>query len=1166
MRIEEKRSSARCSAASLNRYFRYVYGLLAVWATLMTVPVVSAQTAETGALNGTVTDPSGRVVPGVTIRVISAATGQTREAITQSNGSYLASLLPPGRYKVEASTTNFKKATFPSVEVHVTETATLDIRLEVGSITETVTVQSSATQLDTTSSALGNVTDQRMVENLPLVTRNYMQILGLSPGVSSDISDAAAIGRGNVGIEYSASGDIENDNNFQMNGAQVNDLMGSGGISGGIPVPNPDSIQEFKVQTGQYDASYGRNAGANVDVVTKSGTNDFHGDVWDYFRNTDLNANNYFFNQNKLPRGVLDQNQFGGTVGGPIKKDKLFFFGSYQGTREKDGLSQGCATGGSLPLGLTNDASSRTATALASTFGIASPADISPTALAVLNAQLANGQFVVPAPQNSAGTAAFSSPCPYTDNQYVADVDYVQNQRSHFSVKFFTLSSTTTQAFPGNNIGLTTVTVPGFPQSSHNGFQDLSLTHTYTFNDRLLNQAVFGFHRTVGLLGQTYPNVSFANSPACAGSVSGVITLASLCVPAPPADNVVPQILVQGTFNVGGNGQGVSVYQNAFDFGDSVSYVRGKHSFHFGGDISRTQINLETFHFLAALAYLSFNDFLTGSPFVSIDLPAETARQWRVWNGDLYVQDDYKILPRLTLNLGFRYERQGQLGEMLGRASTFNIAAANPNPPATGSLQGYVVASNFPGSLPTAADGSMPTRASTNTALDNDGQNGWEPRVGFAWQLPGIDRMVLRGGYGIYYTRTTGQPFLQLLTAPPFGVLRQIPGSTVDQAFPAFPPIPSFPTYSPTTPTNPALTPIIFSPHFRPPIVQQYSLDLQTSLSHNFLLDIGYHGARGTKLVEEQAFNQALDATITPIRGQTTNTVANVPLRVPIEGFSPNLATLVASNGASWYNALGVSLSHRFSHGLQFLASYTWASALETDPGYVQGLLAGGVLTGNQTNASNYGLDPYIRTQRFVVSYVYDFPAPKDHFSLSGRVLSGWSVAGVTTIQSGQRLSIYETNLLNAFGISGSDQDRAQIVSGCSASNLVTHGSVTSRLNGFFNPACFTAPAVIGADGLATGFGNGGIGIVTGPAQQDFDISIIKKTALGHSEVRNLEFRAEFFNAFNTPSFSNPVLDAGTVVPAGATGATLAPDPAFGVISTTSVAPRIIQFALKLYF
>jgi hypothetical protein len=1170
MKIETTRSFAGDAAASRNRCVSIAFGLLALFISLVSIPAVWAQTAETGALNGTVSDPSGKVVPGVTVNVTSIATGQVRTAVTQSNGSYLAALLPPGLYTVEASTKNFKTATFPHVEIHVTETATLDIRLEVGSVSETVTVQATATQLDTTSSALGNVTDQRMVENLPLVTRNYMQILGLSPGVSTDITDAATIGRGNVGLEYSASGDIVNDNNFQMNGTQVNDLMGSGTISGGIPVPNPDSIQEFKVQTGQYDASYGRNAGANVDVVTKSGTNQFHGDVWEYFRNTDLNANDFFLNKTGQSRGILNQNQFGGTVGGPIMKDKLFFFFSYQGTREKDGLGTGCATGGSLPVGLTNDASSRTAAALATTFGIASPADISPSALAVLNAQLPNGQFVIPAPQ-SGGTVAFTSPCPYTDNQYVGDVDYVQNQKSRLAVKFFNLDSTSSEAFPPNNIGLTTVTVPGFPQSTHNGFQDLSITHTYTFNDHLLNQAVFGYHRTVGLLGQTYPNVSFANSPACPGSVSGVVTLASLCVPAPPADNVVPQLLVQGAFNLGGNGQGASIYQNAFDFGDSITYVHGKHSLHFGGDIDRTQINLASFHFVAALAYFTFPSFLTGNPALSVDLPGEFGRQWRTWDGDLYIQDDYKVLPRLTLNLGFRYVRQGQLGEMLGRASTFNVAAANPNPPVEGTFQGYVAASNFPGTLPTGPDGSVPTRASTNTALENDGQNVWQPRIGFAWQLPGTDRVVLRGGYGIYSARTTGQPFLQLLTAPPFGILRQIPGSTIDAAFPAFPPIPSFPAYSPTS----GLTPIIFSPHFRAPIIQQYSMDLQTSLSRNTMLDVGYHGARGTRLIQQVAFNEALDATVTPIRGQTTNSLANIPLRVPIEGFDPVNATLIDNGGSSWYNALEVSLSHRFSHGLQFLASYTWASALETDPGNVQGL-NGGVLLGNQTAASNYGFDPYIRPQRFIVSWVYDFPAPRDHFSLSGRVLSGWSVAGTATFQSGDKLSLVQTNTLNAFGISTFDRDRAEIVSGCSAGDLVTHGSVGSRLDGFFNSACFAAPPVIGADGLATAFGNGGVGNVTGPAQQDIDISIIKKTPLGHSEVRNLEFRAEFYNAFNTPSFSNPVLDFGSGCLVGITClpnaigpnpiAKLNPDPAFGVITQTSVAPRIIQFALKLHF
>ncbi|HZW96667.1 MAG TPA: carboxypeptidase-like regulatory domain-containing protein, partial [Candidatus Eremiobacteraceae bacterium] len=1130
-----------------------------------------AQTAATGALRGTVTDPSGGVLPGVTIKVTSATTGQTRTAVTQANGAYLVPFLPVAVYRVEASNKGFKTAVFEKVEVDVTETKVVDVHLEVGSFTETVTVEAQLVQIETNSSALGNVTDQRMIDNAPLVTRNYLQILGLSPGVSSEIANAAGIGRGSAGIEYSTSGNIVNDNNFQMNGAEVNDLMGSGTISGGIPVPNPDSIQEFKVQTGQYDASYGRNAGANVDVVTKSGTNAFHGDIWEYFRNTALNANDYFLNQNHQPRGVLNENQFGGAIGGPIRKDRVFFFVSYQGTRERDGLdvTGGCLSGGNLPVGLSNDPASRTAAALASTFNIATPID--PTALAVLNAKLPNGQFVIPAPQNAAGTVAFSSPCPYSENQFVSNLDFYHTEKSHFSGKFFFSNSSQTGAFPGNNVLAGPVTVPGFPQNTDDQFRDFSLTHTYTFNDHLINQAVIAYHRTVGLLNQTYPKVTYANGPACPGNTPGVITLASICVPAPAFDNPFPQVLIVGAFNMGGNGQGVTLAQNFYNAHDSITLIHGKHSLHVGGGVDRSQINEPNFHFLAALAYFSFDSLLTGNPAESVDVPGLFGRAWRTWNGDAFVQDDYKVLPHLTLNLGFRYERQGQLGETLGRASTFNVAAANPNPPAAGTLQGYVVSSNFPGTLPTGPDGSSPTRASTNTALNNDGQNGWEPRIGFAWQLPGMSRSVLRGGYGIYYTRTTGQPFFQLLASPPFGLIRQIPDNGVSTAFPAFPPLPFFPPYSPTT----QLTPSIFSPNFRPPIIQQYSMDVQTEVSRDMVLDIGYHGSRGSKLIQQRAWDQALDATVTPLNGQTNNTLFNRALRQPFEGFNSFTATstTIESAGASWYNALGVSLNKRFSHGLQFLASYTWTSALETDPGYVNGTLAGGSLQGNQIARSNYGFDNFVRPQRLVLSYVYNLPGLQNHFSALGRVLSGWSVAGVTTFQSGQKLTISETDEANAFGIVGFDQERAN-VGNCTVGQLTTHGSVTSRLNGYFNPGCFTVPAIIGADGIVTAFGNGGLGNVIGPAQQDFDISITKKIPFGHNETRGVEFRAEFFNAFNTPSFANPTLDAGTVCvvlfgtcPPGTSGNVgFAPNPAFGVISTTSVAPRIIQFALKLYF
>jgi outer membrane receptor protein involved in Fe transport len=1140
---------------------------------------VSAQTASTGALNGTVFDASHGVVPGAKITVTNQSTGAVRTVVTGPDGAYLVPLLPPGSYRIEASHAGFKVVTYANIHVSVTETATLNIHLQVGTTAEEVTVRAEASQLQTTSAALGSVVNERMVESLPLVTRNYTQILGLMPGVSGGANNAVEIGRGGSSLSvgastYSIAGGSTTDNNFQMNGTQVNDLMGAGSFSGGVPVPNPDAIQEFKVQTGQYSAAFGRNAGANVDVITKSGTNQYHGNAWEYFRNTDLNANDFFLNRAGAPRGVLNQNQFGFTFGGPIVKKKALFFVSYQGTRQKDGLDPSSLTTGTLPVGLTNSASSRTASALGAEFGgqagifgipVASDgSNISPNALAVLNAQTSSG-FVVPAPTNTTtGATTYSIPSIYNDDQFIVDLDLYQGQKSHLSGKFFFMDSNQAGSLPPNQLGQPAITVPGFSQGIPDGFRDFSLIHTYTFSSHLLNQAVLGFHRLSSGLQQAYPNVSYANSAGCGGS--GPISLSSLCVPAPAFDNPYPSIVVIGGFNVGGNGQRLGIMaQNFYDFSDQVTYVRGKHTLYFGGGISRSQVNFVGFGYFGALLFPSFPDFLEGNVYVSVDAPLVADRAWRVWDGNLYAEDDYQVLPRLTLNLGFRYEREGNIGDAMGRSAIFNPALANPNPPASGTLQGYVVASNYSG-------GAIPpgvTQASTNTAMDNANQNVWEPRLGFAWQLPGTNRMVLRGGYGIYAVRVTNQPYLQLLASWPWGSVRQfvLPSSISTALPPLAQPLPYFPPYSPTT----QLTTTSFSADFRPPLVQQYSLGLQTELAPNWKFEVGYQGSRGTHLNLVRNFDQALSASPSnPIRGQTTNTLANVGLRVPIQGFSIPGSSIFESIGSSWYNALNASLTKRFSHGLQFQVAYTWASALENAPIYVQGA-NGGALIGNQNNLnSNYGYDGFVRPQRLVISYVYNLPGPANLSSLMGRVLGGWSVSGVTTFQSGQRMTLTDSNLLNAFGITSSgfgDGDRIQIASGCTYAKLATSGSVTSKLDNYFNTSCIGIPPTIGADGLAQGFGNSGNGIVRGPDQRVFDISIAKQTPLGQSDVRNIEFRAEFFNAFNTPSFSNPVTGGNlvTLIP-GTTTPVFVPSATFGQSQSTSVNPRIIQLALKLNF
>lgn len=616
-----------------------------------------------------------------------------------------------------------------------------------------------------------------------------------------------------------------------------------------------------------------------------------------------------------------------------------------------------------------------------------------------------------------------------------------------------------------------------------------------------------------------------------------------------------------GSLALGGNGQGQLLDRSTYNIKDFLSYTLGRHSLRFGGGITRYYNDLTDFHFYGGFLFLSFPDFLLGlngaqngtglfsNLYLSLDLPGLFDRRWRILDGDAFIQDDFKVTPRLTLNLGLRYERLGDQGDNLGRNSAFNFGLANPNPPATGSLNGFVVPSNYTGTLPPGV-----TQIGNNLGINGNGQNTWNPRIGFAYRLPDTERLVLRGGYGIFHSRITGQPFIQLLTGQPFADLRYLVGipnaaATLQNPFAPAPTLPSFSPYTPST----AFSTTTFAADFRPPIIQTYNMNLQTQLAKDLVLEVGYVGQRGLHLVNERSLNQAfLASPQNPIRGQTTNTVANIPLRVPIAGWAsyPGIQE-IESAGASWYNSLEVSLNKRFSNGLQFLAAYTFARDLATDTGTSDNA-NGGFAAGNQNSPkSRYGPDEFVREQRVVISYVYELPWLKNTKSWLGQVAGGWSVAGVTAIQSGQRLTIYNgNNANNVFGISN---DRAQIAPGCTYGQLVNPGSIQSKLNNYFNTSCFAPPPIIGNDGRGTGFGNSGVGIVTGPPQDNWDVSAAKHFTLGWpSDTTNLEFRAEFFNIFNHPQFSNPVHDYSS--------------PALGQITSLAVNPRIIQFALKLNF
>ena len=962
------------------------------------------------------------------------------------------------------------------------------------------------------------------------------------------------------------SGGHASDNNFQMNGVEINDLQGSGHFSGGVAIPNPDSIQEFKVQTSQFDASYGRDAGGNVEVVTKSGTNNYHGSLWEFFRNEDLNANDYFRNQTSQPRAVLRQNQFGFALGGPVKKDKLLFFLSYQGTRQQNGVDADCSSSVILPL-LTSD---RSPGGLAAAVGpdtdfggtdfvgrsvLPDGSNISPQTVALFNLKGSGGNFLIPDPQivrtNPAtgllqGFSTFSKACKFNEDQFMTNFDWLHTSKSTIQARFFFANSQQSTTLPAAHV-LGAASIPGFPSDNPQRFRNFSLSHTYIFGPHIVNQAEFGFHRTFTRVVQSEP-----------------FSYSDIGVTAPPFDNETPVIAIGGGLNLGGNGQTVVLAQNTFVGQDTLFWTRGRHSFRFGGSVSRTQDNFTQFTLGGILVFLDYPSLFIGQapldPFLVEDLAGLPERSWRILDASGFVQDDYKITSRLTLNLGFRYERLGDFGDVLGRNSSVDLSLLNPNPPATGSLAGIVVSSNFAGALPPGVVSSGNT-----LGIKGTGQNTWNPRIGFAWRLPGTERVVLRGGYGIYRQRASGQPYLQQVTNQPFGQLRAILPNLAagfDNPFPADPgAFPQFTPYSPDPDPTKQLSVFTLDPNVRPPMLQRYSLNLQSQLTRDMVLEVGYSGMRGTHMLVVRIPNQANLASVSdPIRGETTNTVANLPLRVPFRGWSINQMNFIQSTGFAWYNSLEASLRKRFSHGLQFLASYTFARDLGNASDNTTGI-NGGSIFGNQNDPRrNYGPDDFVREHRFVLSGEYELPSFSGRSTLMRQVLGGWKLAGVTTVQSGQRLTVSDQNINNVFGVVG---DFAEIIPGC---RVNTGGSVTGKLNQFFNTGCFTNASypVVGdpefdpstgtVQPIATAFGNSSVGIVHGPSQVNTDLSIIKTFALPwRPESSNLEFRAEFFNAFNHPIFANPDV-------------VVADGPQFGQVTSTASNPRLLQFALKLNF
>ena len=902
-------------------------------------------------------------------------------------------------------------------------------------------------------------------------------------------------------------------------------------------------------------------------MITKSGTNAFHGTIFEFFRNDVLNANDYFLNQVGRPRSSLKQNQFGVSLGGPIKEDRLLFFSSYQGTRQINGVAAGqsriaCTASLSSPP-LTND---RSLSGLGLLFGSMSGvmggvaiksdgSNINPSALALLNFKLPDGSYLIPTPQTvdpskpfaSEGFSVFTSPCNFDEDQFLANVDYFVSPRSRIAARFFFANDDKTVTFPGNFFN-PVPNIAGFSSPNHSGYRVLTVAHTYAFDNGALNELRAGFVRTTGHTESDAP-FKWSDVGVSEGEMSMTDELPNL--------NILGSVAFSSAFPLG-------FAQNSFVLSDDFSLVRNAHTLRIGGSVTRLQDNFTDPGIGSFVQFLSWPDFLLGlsatdngtgtfsNVFASLDDFGLFDREYRVLEGSLFVQDDYRIRESLTVNLGLRYEWLGQFGDEIGRNSSFDIAKANPNPPPEGSVAGYVVASNFPGVPPPGV-----VRSGNAFANRGDGQNTIAPRFGFAWRvLPKTSRFVVRGGYGMYFSRPTGQAFFQNASASPFALLRIAIGGTNNtatfqmpfaQPFPTADSFPLFPPYSPTS----AATIYASPPNFRSALIQQYGLNLQGELAKDMFVEVGYVGTRGTHLQRVRSLNQALHASPDdPIRDAISDTLANVSSRVPILGIPADSVDMVESEGSSWYSGLELSLTKRMSHGLQFLASYTFSKTLDTDGANINGTSAGLALTlGDQNSPSQrWGRTSFDRTQRFIWGATWLIPGPVR--GLERSILGGWALDAISTFQTGSALTIADTNSSNVYGIS---EDRAQVAGMCTKSQLVSRGSMESKLNAYFNASCFTTPPVIGADGTGTGFGNSATGIVNGPGQANLDLAVSKAMNFNWPHHQSsLTFRAEFYNALNHPQFANP--DSNFT------------SPTFGVIGSTAVNPRVVQLALRLEF
>ena len=1051
--------------------------------------LLSATSAKTqtfrGTILGTVTDVSGLAVSGATVAAKNKDTGLTRTTQTSDDGSYALTELPIGIYTVTISQSGFQTSVTSDVEVNVAAERRLDVALKPGRVSETVEVSGAELpQVETTTNELGGVLTSHTVQDIPVNGRDYTKLIYLNPGVAGS-PDQISDSPGSFG-EFTMNGARGRSNNYLLDGTDMNDgyrndpAINEAGVFGTPSTILPiDAVAEVRVIS-NFEPEYGRNAGAVVNIVTKSGTNSFHGTAAEYFRNSALDARNYF-NPVGQPRAPFHNNQYGGSLGGPIIKDKTFFYADYEGQQEPVGV----VTLACVPVGTAPDKS-------------LSPSQSSNP---VIQGLLARHPW--PAPNISSAVA--SGTCPNSSvispsfnrlSSMIAKIDHSFDANNLLTGRYFFGDSV--QSFP---LALTATggQLPGFNTLTPTRVQLVSLSYVHTLGSTKVNELRFGWNRFAE--GFFPADQTFHPSSIGLNTGSG------------PADNGLPIILVSGLAQLGATS---SLPRHRVDSNnqvlDNFSWKINKHDLKFGVDFHRTSIQ-QYFdkYFRGRLKFASLADFLAGNVASGFQYFGDSTRHAFENNFGFYAQDGYRITPRLTLNYGLRWDYFGVVQEKKNLLS--NITSISP---AAGTGTFTLTQVGQPG-LP---------------SLYNPDKKDFAPRLSLAWDVTGHGKTVVRAGYGLFFDSFSQDMVLGHLPYAPFfdpgpaynniGPAAILSTSAVGGAI-----VKGSPVYAPTTTCTFECDVFGFDRNIKTPYMENYNLNIQQQLTSKAVLQLGYVGSQGHRLWRFFDLSQPSTAAINAadVACNCINDFGSAARPLAGNPYGAFYVLQENSSGKSNYNSLQASFRVNGWHGVTSILNYVWSKSLDNSSDGEDFEPNAAQPNDSTRPRLEYAASNFNVPHRFTWIFGYDLP------HLNGgmqKLRNGWGINSSVTLQSGQPFQ-FNYNFEDDYSGSGNAFDRPDVVG-----PIVYHPHDPSNyvdLTAFAIPCTITAAAQAAPSGFASDcavgsrhFGNLGRNALHGPTFKQWDLAIYKNTTI--TEWLKMQIRAEFFNVLNHPNFANPFLPA----------------------------------------